>query len=425
MRNLLVPLVAVVSSTALLALGLPGVADARPGIVIPTAQTPAFVDDASGTPPKANADDPAIWVHPSRRGDSVVLGTLKEGGLAAFDLAGRLLQLVAAPPPPAAGAAPGRFNNVDLLGDLAFVSDRGRDRVRVYRVDPRGAAAGKAVLKDVTAAATPRVFSQSEAEVDEQRTAYGLAVGADRGTPLVVASRRHETRLALLTPVRTAEGVTVRQLSTVDLPASFRLPDGKTWAPCGEPGEGPQVEGMVIDSRHGVLYAAQEDVGIWRIPLSAKGFGQPELIDRVREFGVPAKYDEQTEECVPTGADPGFGGKWLTADAEGLTIADAGHGRGQLVASSQGDSRFVVYDREKPGTVLGTFRVREGHGRDSVEHSDGAAVVTTPLPGYPAGLLAVHDGERKPAATDPSGKELETTGFAYLSWKDVLASLER
>lgn len=174
-----------------------------------------------------------------------------------------------------------------------------------------------------------------------------------------------------------------------------------------------------------MLYAAQEDVGIWRIPLSAKGFGQPELIDRVREFGVPAKYDEQTEECVPAGADPGFGGKWLTADAEGLTIADAGHGRGQLVASSQGDSRFVVYDREKPGTVLGTFRVREGHGRDSVEHSDGAAVVTTPLPGYPAGLLAVHDGERKPAATDPSGKELETTGFAYLSWKDVLASLER
>ncbi|MGW0518333.1 phytase [Crossiella sp. NPDC003009] len=420
MRNLLVPPV-----VALLVLGLPGLANARPGTVVPAAQTPPFVDDASGVPANANADDPAIWTHPSRREHSVVLGTLKEGGLAVFDLAGKQLQLVAAPPPPQAGAAPGRFNNVDVLGDLAFVSDRGRDRVRVYRVDPRGAAAGQRVLTDVTAPETPRVFSATEAEVDEQRTAYGLAAGTDRGVPLVVASRRHETRLALLTPVRTAAGVSVRQLSTVDIPASFRLPGGKTWTPCAEPGERPQLEGMVIDSRHRVLYAAQEDVGIWRIPLSAKGFGQPELIDRVREFGVPAKYDEQTEECVPDGPDPGFGGKWLTADAEGLTIADAGDGTGQLVASSQGDSRFVVYDRVKPGKVLGTFRVREGHGRDSVEHSDGAAVVTTPLPGYPAGLLVVHDGERKPAATDPSGEELETTGFAYLSWKDVLASLER
>ncbi|MBP2473910.1 3-phytase [Crossiella equi] len=411
MRTLLVPLAA-----ALLAAGLPATAAARTeAAVVPVTQSPPFVDDTSGTPANANADDPAIWVHPGEKSASVVLGTLKEGGLAAFDLSGRLLQLVPAPPPPSAGAAPGRFNNVDLLGDLAFVSDRGRDRVRVYRVDRRGAAAGGAVLREVTAAATPRVFSATEAEVDEQRTAYGLAAGTDRGTPLVVASRRHETRLALLTPVSTAGGVSVRQLSTVDLPATFTLPDGKTWSPCAEPGEHPQVEGMVVDSRHRVLYAAQEDVGIWRVPVTARGFGEPELVDRVRGFGVPAKYDPDTEECVADGPDPGFGGKHLAADAEGLTLAGD-----ELIASSQGDSRFVVYDRDEPGRkVLGSFRVGAGRGRDSVEHSDGAAVVTTPLPGYPKGLLVVHDGERRPAVGG-----LETTGFAYLSWQDVLRRLD-
>jgi 3-phytase len=62
-----------------------------PDEVVPVTQTRAFVDDASGTPANADADDPAIWVHPRSAGRSVVLGTVKEGGLAAFDLSGRTL----------------------------------------------------------------------------------------------------------------------------------------------------------------------------------------------------------------------------------------------------------------------------------------------------------------------------------------------
>jgi 3-phytase len=57
-------------------------APAHPAVVVPVAQTRAFVDDASGSPANADADDPAIWVHPTRPERTVVLGTLKEGGLA-------------------------------------------------------------------------------------------------------------------------------------------------------------------------------------------------------------------------------------------------------------------------------------------------------------------------------------------------------
>ncbi|MDI5980842.1 phytase, partial [Amycolatopsis magusensis] len=55
----------------------------------PVLQTRAFVDDPAATPANADADDPAIWVDRADPARSLVLGTLKEGGLAVFDLRGR------------------------------------------------------------------------------------------------------------------------------------------------------------------------------------------------------------------------------------------------------------------------------------------------------------------------------------------------
>jgi 3-phytase len=374
-------------------------ASAAPRDPAPVLQTQAFVDDAGASPADADADDPAIWVHPRDPERSVVLGTLKEGGLAAFDLGARTLQLVPAGPG-------GRFNNVDVVGDLAVVSDRGRDRVRVYRIDPAGSAAGAHVLRDVTDPAAAPVFSASESEVDDQRTAYGLAAGRDprTGVRWVAVTRRHETRVALLRLADRPGGtVGTEPVATVDLPSTFRLPDGSAWSPCEEPGERPQLEGSVLDGR--VLYTAQEDVGIWRIPLTPSGFGRPELVDRVRSFGVPQRWNDDA--CVPDGPDPGYGGRWLTADAEGLAVAN-----GTLFASSQGDSRFVVYGRH-----VRDLRIVAGRGTDSVEHSDGSAISTAPLGRrFPHGLLVVHDGERRPAAGD-----LPTTGFAFVRLEDVLA----
>jgi 3-phytase len=221
----------------------------------------------------------------------------------------------------------------------------------------------------------------------------------------VAVTRRHETRVALLRLADRPGGtVGTEPVATVDLPSTFRLPDGSAWSPCEEPGEGPQLEGSVLDGR--VLYTAQEDVGIWRIPLTPSGFGRPELVDRVRSFGVPSRWDAATEECVPDGPDPGYGGRWLTADAEGLAVAD-----GTLFASSQGDSRFVVY-----GKHVRDLRIVAGRGTDSVEHSDGSAISTASLGRrFPHGLLVVHDGERRPSAGD-----LPTTGFAFVRLEDVI-----
>ncbi|MEV6318390.1 phytase [Streptomyces sp. NPDC051776] len=406
----------------------PGAADPapRPARVTASAETPAVHDDEAGG--NANADDPAVWVDPRDSGRSIVVSTLKEAGLDVYGLDGKRLQHIAAPPAPGEGSEPGRFNNVDIVygveldghrTDLALVSDRGRDRVRAYAIDPRAVRAGRAPLRDVTAVGVAPVFSRDEEDVDEQRTAYGLAAYTHDGDAYVVVSRRSETRLKLL-KLKDAGGGKVGYATedSVDLPASFTLPGGKRWEPCADPGDHAQVEGMAVDLEEGVLYAAQEDVGLWRVDLGGEEFDRPELIDRVREYGVPWTYDSAKEECVIDMAhDPGHGGKHLRADAEGVTVYHAGDGEGYVLASSQGDNTFAVYGRDGRNPYLGSFEIGQGPATDGVQHSDGSTVINVPLgPGYPKGLLVTHDGEAEPADGDR-----ETTNFKFVKW-DAVAS---
>ncbi|MET9494748.1 phytase [Streptomyces sp. NPDC006552] len=396
----------------------PAGATAAPPAVAPRAETAALHDDTAGG--DADADDPAIWRDAAHPGRSLVIATAKQGGLRVYDLAAREVQSLPAPAAPGPGHAPGRFNNVDLvhsarLSDLAVTTDRGSDRLRVYRID-RDRPGGP--LKDVTAPDAPRVFSASQEETDAQRTAYGLATWTDprTGRSYAVVSRRERTRLALLELTARPDGtVGYHALRTLDLPAAFRMPDGTSWSPCAEPGELPQVEGMVVDPADGTLYAGQEDVGIWR--LRADLTGRPRLVDTVREYGVPGSYDEASEECV-AGADPGYGGTHLTADVEGLTLVARKDGDGLLLASSQGDNTFAAYDRDAldGNAYEGGFRITPASAAlDGSEECDGAAVLDAPLGRrYPHGLLVVQDGHDAPG--DPGRP---STNFKFVDLGEV------
>ncbi|NMO54249.1 phytase [Actinoplanes sp. TBRC 11911] len=360
------------------------------------AETTALFDDEAGG--DADADDPAIWINQADRSKSRVIGTAKNGGLRVYDLAGREVQSITPP-------EGGRFNNVDLMKafgrDLAVVTDRGLDQLRIYRIDPNGR------LTDVTSADAPLLFSRDQAEVQTQATGYGLATYGR----YAVVSRRHTTRLGLFRLEERGGRVGYRVTDVLDLPKQFRLPNGDVWTPCLEPGEDPQVEGMVVDAEAGVLYAAQEDVALWRIKLDGDRFvGVPRVVERVAEYGVPATYDAATEECTP-GTDPGYGGR-IHADVEGATIYPTGPRDGYLIVSSQGDSRFFVYDR-RTNKPLRTFQVVDGRNTDGVQHSDGAAVTPVALPGYPDGLLVLHDGENTPDGGRVS------TNFKYVNWRSL------
>ncbi|MEV4284428.1 phytase [Nonomuraea bangladeshensis] len=381
--------------------------------VHPDVETPALYDDEAGG--NANGDDPAIWVHPSDSGRSVVVTTAKEGGLNVYDLDGRQLQHFAAPAAPGPDDEPGRFNNVDVTygfggRDLAIVSDRGRDTLRIYSIS-------NGRLTDVTDPAAPFVFNTSQGQVNDGETAYGLGAWKDSTGTYALVSRRHKTSIGLVKLLAKPGGKVGYQLvRTLDLPASFTLPNGQSWTPCLEPDEQAQVEGMVVDQNRDVLYAAQEDVGIWR--MRADLTGTPVLVDKVKEYGVPGTYDPATEECTP-GADPGFGGHHLTADAEGLTIYYREDGKGYLLASSQGDDTFAVYRREGANSYLGQFRVGAGNGIDGVEVSDGSTVLNVPLGDFDEGVFIAHDGVNTPAEGDR-----EITNFKFTKWDDIADELD-
>ena len=398
---------ALITATPAVAAGPAAPPDRPPVPVAALAETPAVPED--------NADDPAIWVNPQDPGRSLVVGALKDEGLGVYDLQGRLVQRIAPQPTPEGAEAPSRFNNVDLvrgfpLGgrrvDLAVVSDRGLDRVRAYRIDPGNPAAP---LTDVSAADLPFVFSRDLAEAGEQSTAYGLTTWSDRHRTYVYVTQRHSLPVAQLELVARDGRVTYRKVSSVTLPGGFRLPDGTSWTPCQDPGEQPQSEAMVVDPAARALYVAQEDVGIWRVPVPF-GRGAPRLLDRVRSFGVPAAYDPATEECVAGGADPGFGGRHLTADVEGLEVVPRRRGGPVLLASSQGDNTFAVYGGG--GTrYLGGFRVPDG-AIDGSSDCDGLAVTPLPLgPAWPGGLAVVQDGDDRPAG--------ESSNFKFVPWRPI------
>ncbi|WP_369370896.1 phytase [Promicromonospora sp. Populi] len=403
--------------------GRPG---SGPATVTTSVETAPLYDDEAGG--NASGDDPAIWVHPDDSERSIVVATAKEGGLRVYDVAATELQSVPATPAPRADGVSGRYNNVDIAygldvdgtpTDVAVVSDRYNDQIRFFAIDPAGADAATP-LAEVTAPELEFLFSPDRETVAEDQTAYGLAVYQPRrGETYAVVTQEGSTTIATARITTGPGGVGYTDVEHLTMPGEFRLPDGTTWVPCEEPGVGPQLEGVAVDRHTGTLYATQEDVGLWRVPLPL-GSGKPRLVDKVTDFGVHDAYDPETEECAPVDPEaPSYGGKNLTADAEGVDIWYGRGGTGYVIVSSQGDDTYGVYALTGKNRSLGTFRVA-GDGVDDVNGSDGLAVSNAPVGEYRSGLLVTHDEPETGPDTDP---ERDATGFSYVHWGDVARAL--
>jgi 3-phytase len=400
----------------------------RAGPVVASIETPALFDDEAGG--DADADDPAIWLHPRRRADSLVITTAKSGGINVYNLDGHLVQHIDVPEAPGPDDENGRFNNVDVVydfdadWDIVVVADRGRDQIRTYRIRPDAVNGGRPPLVDVTAPDVPFVHSADQAEVNDQKTAYGLAAYGTRQATFVFVSRADSTEVAKLRLVRTRDGVSYREVGRIALPAQFDTPAG-VWTPCqNRDGQEPPVKGMVVDAEHGVVYLAQEQIGIWRAALD---LGRPRLIDRTIEFGVP--YDrifvpaEDRYSCEPRPQDdPGVGGQHLSADVGALTIYDRPRGKGYLLASSQGNNTFAVYNRRNVDEFVGRFVIGDGPSIDGTQESDGAMVLNVTLgPLFPQGLFVAQDTENTPAEI-LDGEERSNTNFKFVPWEHIARS---
>jgi len=359
---------------------------------IPTLETPPEVGLMD--PGNPDADDPAIYVHPTDSSQSLVIATLKNAGLVVYNLPGEEIQKISP-----AGI---RYNNVDLvynfeldgeLVDLAVASDRFNDTLAIFKIDP--------VTRQLTDITAPDILETIFGVDDGEATAYGLATYTSpvSGKQYVFVSQADGNQIAQLELINNAGMVDAVVTRTFTVP----IPDGEEL-------EDAQVEGMVVDRENGYLYVGQENFGIWKYSA------EPTPPTPPLKGGSSS---EETGVIVDT-VDNGV----LQPDVEGLTIYYGKDGKGYLFASSQGDHTFAVYDRQGNNAYLGSFAMGETSNIDSVEESDGADIINVPLgEDFPSGLLVVQDGSNEPAVVlqDPEDGEIGNynANFKYIDLADL------
>lgn len=302
-------------------------------VLAQTAQVSATVE-TDPVPSGGDADDPAIWVHPSDPSLSTIIGTDKEGGLAVHDLDGSQIQYVS-------GIQP---NNVDIrhdfplgngLIDLVVSSDRSNDEVAFHAVDaesrqlvPMGSFSPGIDLYGICLYHSP---------VSDR---YYVFVTSEEAGPVGQFELTGD-----------GGGLTAREVRRFQMNSTS--------------------EGCVADDGLGYLYVTEEDVGIWKYDAEPEAGSNRVSVDSV--------------------------GPNLEADVEGVTIYYGPQETGYLIVSSQGSHDYAVYEREGDNRFLSKFEIVDSAAIDATSNTDGIDSIATDLgPSFPRGLFVVQDGDNDP-----------------------------
>ncbi|MGF1493134.1 MAG: phytase [Microcoleaceae cyanobacterium] len=353
----------------------------------PVLETPYTVDDADDPAGvlAGDSDDPAIWINPENPDQGLVIATLKDGGLVTFDLDGEIVEEILPAP-----FGEIRYNNVDLvygfeLGgatvDLAVASDRENDTLAIWTIDPETLQ-----LTDVTAdGILESIFGVDDGEA----TAYGLATynSPISGQSYAFVTQADGNLFAQLELVDNGSGqVDAELVRTIELPT-----------PTGDPADS-QSEAVVVDQELGFVYLAiEEEVGILKFQA------EPDAGD---DFEVV--YSIEDDVLVP--------------DLEGLILYYGDNGEGYLIASSQGDSSYGLFDRAGSNDFLGQFVIAGNGDIDQINETDGFDLTNVALGStFPDGLFVVHDGANDPQSVVEDDEELEnnSTNFKFVPWDSV------
>lgn len=301
------------------------------------------------------ADDPAIWVHPVNPARSLILGTDKQNGLAVYNLQGEQVQFLPV----------GNLNNVDLRSNiliagrrisLAVGTNRSDITLDIFSIDDNGLV---------------ELIFQQPLDMEDP---YGVCLYRNpQGTAFVF--------------VNSTDGLYQQfQLNSdmngelsPSLLGSFMLDS--------------QPEGCAVDDPTGILYAGEEAVGIWQMPAD---------ISRADERRLIAVTDNIQ----------------LTADVEGMDVYRHADGSLYLIASSQGDNTYAVFDLNDNAVYKGSFRLElnPDNGVDPSQETDGLTVSSVAFDArFPRGMLVVQDGFNE--------NPRENQNFKAVSWQDVASAL--
>lgn len=340
----------------------------RPPPKDPAAAVTATVETVAMKNEGDAADDPAIWIDPTDPSRSVIIGTNKQAGLGVYGLDGAELSF----------RADGRMNNVDIrqnvmLGgqsfDVVVASNRTTKTLDIYKFD--GATRTLAPLLQVATA-----FPDP----------YGICLYHGAKTGVLHAFMNDSNGTLGQWIISSIDGVKVK----ADLLRSFLV--GK---------KDSQAEGCAADDRQGLLFVAEEDVGL---------------------YAYDAEDLSKERTVIDTVANGHF-----TADAEGVSVVYEGASAGgYIIASSQGSNSYNVYDRMAPHAFRGAFQVKDGTAAngtpiDGVEDTDGLDVTSTSLgPAFPGGVFIAQDG----ANFEGAEKKKAPQNFKLVPWPVIREALK-
>ncbi len=307
---------------------------------------------------KGEADDPAIWIHPTNPAKSVVIGTDKDnnGGLYVWDMAGKQIQYVAL----------GRPNNVDVrygmkvggaLIDIAVTNSRSNPKqIKVFKINPKDGT-----LTDIT--------TDSGILTPELDDPYGVCL----------YQRPRDGAMFVIESTQSGAKSNLHQ---------YRLEDdgkgkvkGAYVRTFGNNTIKKFVEGLVADDELGYVYASDETHAVRKF------------------YADPASGDNN--QIVAFALGDGISG-----DREGLAIYQCGGGTGYLLLSNQSGTDVKVYRREGEGgdphkhTLLTTIKTNGSSATDGLDVTNRPSSTL-----FPKGFLITHNS---PGAN-----------FNLYSWEDI------
>lgn len=304
------------------------------------------------------ADDPAIWIHPDDPSRSLILGTNKKSGITMYNLQGEEVHFYNV----------GNVNNIDvrygfLFGngdraDIAACSERIHNKTLIYRIN-----ADEGSLTDISSGDR---FMSDIAEV------YGFCLYRSPGTGSFYAFINGKSGIIEqweLSPFGENE-ITGQVVRTLNVDS--------------------QPEGMVADDDLGYLYVGEENYGIWKFNAEPDSNEEPLFIT-------------DSDESNPK----------ITYDIEGLTIYYAKNGKGYLIASSQGNDSYAIFERGGENKYLGSFEIMDGDF-DGTEGTDGIDVTNINLGDpFSKGMFVVQDDE------NITNGAVQPQNFKGVSWEKI------
>lgn len=335
---------------------------------IPLAVSPTFETDTIASDNISDAaDDPAIWVHPTEPRKSIILGSNKRGGIHLYTLQGKEIAYFPI----------GNVNNVDILPDfklgsqtviLVGGSNRTDQSIDLLVLEPEGE---KPSLKDIAA---HELFINPE-EIDD---IYGFCFYQDKesGKAFVFINGKNG-RVQQFELIPTDAGkIDIQKVRDT-------LFDS-------------QVEGMVSDEHYGLLYVGEEGKGIWKLKADPQEGNEKSLIPMSGEDNPMISYD-----------------------IEGLAIYEKGEA-GYLLASSQGNFSYAIFERTGENTYLGSFVIEKNKFLDGVEETDGIEVSSVSLgEKFPEGIFIAQDG------FNYDGDTLRPQNFKVIDWREIENQLQK